>query len=185
MEAARRWLRLITLCGGVVALYFVVPATPRLPADAIVARGVTSALWLVLLAWLLVRQLRLQVDQGDRRIDGLVVSVVAVVVVFSLAFYLMALQRPGEIAGLHTRVDALYFTMSTLTTVGFGDVHATGQTARVLVIVQMVFNVVFVTTAAALLSSRIRSVAAERAAAHRRGGHEPAVARTTRRSRRG
>jgi hypothetical protein len=181
MEAARRWLRLITLCGGVVVLYFVVPATPRLPADAVVARGVTSALWLLLLAWLLVRQLRLQVDQGDRRIDGLVVSVVAVVVVFSLAFYLMALQRPGEIAGLHTRVDALYFTMSTLTTVGFGDVHATGQTARVLVLVQMVFNVVFVTTAAALLSSRIRSVAAERAAAHRHGGGEPADARTPRR----
>ena len=106
---------------------------------------------------------------------------VVVVVAFSLGFYLMALQRPGEIAGLHTRVDALYFTMSTLTTVGFGDVHATGQTARVLVLVQMVFNIVFVTTAAALLSSRIRSVAAERAAAHREAGGATSTPRAPRR----
>lgn len=184
MSAARRWLRLVALCGGVVVLYFVVPATPRLPADAVVARGVTSVLWVVLLAWLLVRQLRMQVDEGDRRIDGLVLSVVAVVVAFSLGFYLMAEQRPGEIAGLHTRIDALYFTMSTLTTVGFGDVHATGQTARVLVLVQMVFNIVFVTTAAALLSSRIRSVAAERAAARRASGDDTPDSRGPRRLRR-
>ena len=100
---------------------------------------------------------------------------------FALGFYVLAQRNPAQIIDLHTRVDALYFTMSTLTTVGFGDVHATGQTARVLVLVQMVFNIVFVTTAAALLSSRIRSVAAERAAAHRHGGGEPADARTPRR----
>jgi voltage-gated potassium channel len=62
---------------------------------------------------------------------------------------------------LHTRTDALYFTLSTLTTIGFGDVHAVGQVARVLVIVQMIFDVVFVAAVAATLrghlSSRIRT----------------------------
>lgn len=165
MSGARRWLRLGGLCGSLLVLYFVVPASPRLPASAIVARGAVTLLSLALLAWLVTRQLLLQVDEGtDRRIDGLVTSVVAVVVSFSLTFYLLSERQPPQVAGLHTRVDALYFTMTTLTTVGYGDVHATGQTARVLVLVQMVFNLVFVTSAAALLSSRMRAAAAERAA---------------------
>jgi hypothetical protein len=174
MSDARRWLRLATLCGSLVVVYFVVPASPRLPTSSVILRVVVSVLWLALLAGLIVRQLQLQVDQGDRRIDGLVLSVVAAVVAFSLAFYLMSERQPSEIAGLHTRLDALYFTLSTLTTIGYGDIHATGQLGRSLVIVQMVFNVVFVTSAAALLSSRMRSVAAERAAARRQpGGRRP------------
>jgi voltage-gated potassium channel len=43
-------------------------------------------------------------------------------------------------------------------------VHAVGQAARAMVLVQMVFNVVFLGTAVALLSTRIRAVATARAA---------------------
>ena len=56
---------------------------------------------------------------------------------------------------LQTKTDALYFAVTTLTTVGFGDVHAQGQVARGLIIVQMVFNVVVLTRAAqTLIASR-------------------------------
>ena len=60
-----------------------------------------------------------------------------------------------EFVSLETKTDALYFALTTLATVGFGDVHAEGQIARTLVIIQMVFNVVVLTRAAqALLASR-------------------------------
>jgi hypothetical protein len=36
-----------------------------------------------------------------------------------------------------TRTDALYFTVTVFTTVGFGDIVATSASARVVVIVQM------------------------------------------------
>ena len=49
-------------------------------------------------------------------------------------------------------------------TIGYGDVHAQGQVARAFVLVQIIFNTVFVATAVALLSSRVRRVAVERAA---------------------
>ena len=65
-------------------------------------------------------------------------------VLFSLAFYITSRQEPTEVAGLHTRLDALYFTASTILTIGFGDIHAAGQTARALVLLQMAFDVVFV-----------------------------------------
>jgi voltage-gated potassium channel len=57
--------------------------------------------------------------------------------------------------------------MTTMTTVGTGDVHAAGQVARALVLVQMVFNVVFVATIATLLSTRVRLAAESRAQARR------------------
>ena len=36
-----------------------------------------------------------------------------------------------------TRADALYFTVTVFSTVGFGDITAKSETARVVLIVQM------------------------------------------------
>ena len=79
-------------------------------------------------------------------------------------------ERPG--AGDVTRTqlrdipdaDALYFTMTTLLTIGYGDIHATGQFARALVLVQMVFNVVILATGASTIGHQLRNRAAAAAA---------------------
>lgn len=61
-----------------------------------------------------------------------------------------------QFVGLATKTDALYyFALTTLTMVGFGDVHAAGQLARALVIVQLLFNVVVLASAARVLSRGI------------------------------
>ena len=69
------------------------------------------------------------------------------IVVFALADFTVATLHDGQFVGLETRTDALYFTLATLLTVGFGDVHAAGQLARALVSIQMVFNVLMLATA--------------------------------------
>ena len=150
-----------------VALYFTVPLSGHLHVG-VVLRGVGTLLGLAALAAMMVVQLRRHVDDFDRRADGLVVGIVSVVLVFALSFYLLVRAQPGQVEGLQTRLDALYFTMSTLTTVGYGDIHAAGQTARILVLVQMGFNVVFVAATASLLSTRVKAAAKSRA--ERRGG---------------
>jgi voltage-gated potassium channel len=78
------------------------------------------------------------------------------------AGYVVLSQRPGQLAGVDTKIDALYFTLTTLSTVGFGDAHAVGQTARVVVSVQMVFNLVFIAAAVRLLTSVARERATRR-----------------------
>lgn len=166
MAEWRRWLRLTLLCGVLLTLYFVLPATEKLPAQDYVVRGGLALVFFGLLALLVVRQLRLElVDETGRRIDGLVAVVVAVVLSFALVFYILEDRNPGQVPGLHTRIDALYFAMTTLFTIGYGDIHAEGQVARVLVLVQMVFNVVFIASAAHVVSSKIRSRVTERAQA--------------------
>ena len=64
--------------------------------------------------------------------------------VFLSLIYLGLASRSGQFDELHTRIDALYFTMSTIATVGFGDVHATGQVARVVVTIQIFLDLIFV-----------------------------------------
>jgi hypothetical protein len=175
MAQWRRWLRLLILCGVLLVVYFVIPVTRHLPTRDYVARGVAAVVFFALLGYLVVRQLRLQLDDDTgRRLDGLVVVVLAVVLGFALAFYMLEDGNPGQIPGLSTKLDALYFAMTTLLTVGYGDIHAAGQTARAVVLVQMVFNVVFIASAANVVSGRVRTAMAQRAAIRAaRSGHPP------------
>jgi voltage-gated potassium channel len=78
------------------------------------------------------------------------------VLVFAAGYYVMA-KHPGQMSGLHTRLDALYFTTVTLATVGYGDIVPVGQTARVVVIVQILYTFVFLTAAATALTRYLRA----------------------------
>jgi len=106
---------------------------------------------------MLVRDLR-QTDRGRRafRIVALLLLVVASLIFFAFSYHRLA-RTPGEFVGLTTGLDAFYFTVTTATTVGFGDIHAAGQTARLEVTIQMVFNLVILGAAARLLMGILRS----------------------------
>jgi voltage-gated potassium channel len=161
-----RWGRLATALMLVVVLYFAVPVRSD-TTHSMVVRITISMLVLAALAYAVVVQVRLQLEADDRRVDGLVLALAVGVLVFALGFYVMEVHDPGQIPGLHTRLDALYFTMSTVLTVGYGDVHAEGQLARGVVLVQMVFDVVILAAAATTLSTRLRRTAASKAASRR------------------
>jgi voltage-gated potassium channel len=81
---------------------------------------------------------------------------------FALVDYVIAVSRSDQFVGLRTKTDGLYFALSTLTTVGYGDIHAAGQVARAVVMAQLVFNVVVIATVASVLSRQIGARARER-----------------------
>lgn len=158
MSGWRRLAAMATALSLVVGLYFAVPVNAA-PQHGQVTRLVLSGVLLVALTAVVVWQVRLQLAHPDRHIDGLLLALVVGVLGFALAFYALEQRDHGQISELQTRVDALYFTVSTLLTVGYGDVHAVGQTARVLVLIQMVYNVVVIAAAAGLITRRIREAA--------------------------
>lgn len=88
------------------------------------------------------------------------VMVLETLALFSLT-YLAIAEHPGQIAGMTTALDALYFTMTTLMTIGFGDIAAQGQLARGTVLVQMFFSVLVLSASVRLLTSLMRSVTRE------------------------
>ncbi len=172
----RRLGRLIGLVTLILVAYFVAPVARDINPDTVV-RGIVSVLFLTLLAVGMTQLLRMHADLAGR-VDGLVVGIVVIVVFFAFGFYVLELHHPGQVTGLVTRVDALYFAMSTMSTIGYGDIHAQGQVARMLVIVQIIFDLVFVAAAASLLTARLRMVAEQRAErAKELGVTEPAPRR--------
>jgi hypothetical protein len=144
-----------------VVFYFLVPVESN-PTGGVALRAALALVTFVALGATMVVQVRDVVADPERHLDGLLLAMALVWVLFSLAFYITARHQPAQVVGLDTRLDALYFTASTILTVGFGDIHAAGQLARGLVLVQMAFDVVFITAAAQLVSRRIRSRAAAR-----------------------
>jgi voltage-gated potassium channel len=137
MEGRRAWLGLLL---GLGALVVIVPLTVhRARRVAVSDRPILDAA------------------------EALVLLFTLLVLGFAAGYVLLS-QHASQLAGVDTKIDALYFTLTTLSTVGFGDAHAVGQTARVVVSVQMVFNLVFIATAVRLLTS----VARERATQRRR-----------------
>jgi voltage-gated potassium channel len=118
---------------------------------------------LLLVGWLITREVRGQVAAADAGAGAtkLAVALVAGSSAFALADYLVAVSGRDQFAELTTKTDAMYFALATLATVGYGDVHPTGQLARALVSLQMAFNLVVLATGASvfvnLLTERVRA----------------------------
>ena len=69
-----------------------------------------------------------------------------------------------------TKVGALYFTMTILATVGFGDIVAVSDSARIVVMVQMVVGLTLVTALARVLMETTRRAARKRRAEQDQAG---------------
>ena len=163
MSPWRRSLRLAAAVALLVVVYFMVPLNGDLGASELV-QVVITALALGLLSFMVIWEVRQQLVDESRTIDRLALALVVSVLGFALGFYLMVERSPDQIVGIETRLDALYFTMTTLLTIGYGDIHATGQFARALVLVQMVFNVAIIATGASTIGHQLRNRAAAAAA---------------------
>ncbi|HWM73944.1 MAG TPA: potassium channel family protein [Nocardioides sp.] len=129
---------------GLLVAYYAFPL--RLDsAPATAASVILTALGLALLGWTLASELfHLRRGGETRSTRVLIILLILLVMTFSLVFFLMNKVDSDQIAGMSTRTDALYFTLATMATVGYGDVHAEGQVARGLVCGLIVFNIVVV-----------------------------------------
>ena len=76
-----------------------------------------------------------------RAVQALATTVPLFLLLFASAYFAMARVSPANFS-THalTRTDALYFTVTTFSTVGFGDITAVSQSARLVVTVQMLLD---------------------------------------------
>ena len=75
---------------------------------------------------------------------AVVFSLTVLVLGFSTTYYSLEHHDEAQFDSLETKVDAVYFSTSTLSTVGYGDVHATGQLGRGIVVMQIAADFLFV-----------------------------------------
>ena len=82
---------------------------------------------------------------------GLAVVMMIALIVIGFASIYAALSRHGEeFTDIHTKLDAVYFTVTTVATVGYGDLAPSGQIARAVAIIQMVVDILVIGVAARL-----------------------------------
>lgn len=146
--------RAVLLLAAATAVYMVVPLgfapDRKLVVATVFALGIAGAMGLIV--WQ-VRAYRRAASSGQGQLLGLLIAVYASVLFFALTYYVLAAGDPNQIAGLATRLDALYFSLTIVSTVGFGDVHATGQAARAIVCLQIGFDLLFISLALAAVKA--------------------------------
>lgn len=99
-----------------------------------------------------------------RAVEALALAIPVFLLIFARGYLSASLADPTAFSLPLDRTDALYFTVSTFATVGFGDIVAQSQAMRVAVIVQMLLDLVvlgavvkiFATAAKRGLSARNR-----------------------------
>ena len=90
-----------------------------------------------------------------KAVESTAIVVTMLIVGFSAA-YLTIDADPGQFSGLETRLDSVYFTVTTLSTVGYGDIAAVGQTARAVVTLQILFDLSVLAVAVRVLATAAR-----------------------------
>ncbi|MGV1037120.1 MAG: ion channel [Candidatus Nanopelagicales bacterium] len=105
------------------------------------------ALLTAVVMWIAVTELRGNAVYSKRIRLLVLVMVIAASIVFFAQTYFRIAQSSGQFEELNTRLDSMYFTVTTAMTVGYGDVHAAGQVARFFVLINMVFNALVIGTA--------------------------------------
>ncbi|MFI0960425.1 potassium channel family protein [Streptomyces sp. NPDC021080] len=135
--------------------YYLLPLDKTFtPATVITLVGGIVAVAL-LLSWQ-IREITRAPRPELRAMEALATSVPLYMLLFAVVYYLMERSAPGSFSETLTRTDALYFTVTVFSTVGFGDITARSETARVLVTGQMAVNVLLIGVAARQLVSAVQ-----------------------------
>jgi len=127
----------------VVAAYFVLPLDRLNGARSVVALVLAVVLF-TLLAVIEVRTIVAAEFPGLRALEALGVLVPLLLVIFAASYYLMGVDDPAAFSEPMSRLDALYFTLTTFATVGFGDITSVSPPARTVTTIQMVVNLLVI-----------------------------------------
>ena len=173
LTAASHLPRTLLICAVLTLAFYLAPVAAGIAGLRLMVRATLTVAAVLLVAALIIR-LAVRLSQTARPADavviGLAVALYAGLIVFAFVDYSVAVSRPKQFSGLSTKTDALYFAVTTMATVGYGDIHASGQLARAVVTVQELFNLAVLATGATVL---VNNLAKRAGPDGRRGGPSP------------
>ena len=161
-EARRRFrrvvvtlLRALASTVGLVALYYLIPLDPS-SVGVTLGQLVVGLLALIGLVVFQVRSIVRAQYPALRAVGALATSVPLFLLLFAGTYYVMGRMSEANFSEPLTRTDALYFTVTVFATVGFGDITATTEGARVLVTAQMIAGVVIIGLGARVIVDAVK-----------------------------
>jgi voltage-gated potassium channel len=148
-------LRALASTAGLVALYYLVPLDPS-SVGVTVGQLVVGLLGLVALVVFQVRSIVKATYPALRAVGALATSVPLFLLLFAGTYYVMGAISEANFSEPLTRTDALYFTVTVFATVGFGDITATSEGARIVVMGQMIAGVVIIGLGARVIVDAVK-----------------------------
>jgi voltage-gated potassium channel len=136
-------LRAIGSIVVLVAVYYQLPLQTSSTAVAITILLIGLVLLIGLIA-LQVRSILASSFPGVRAVEALATSVPLFLLLFASSYAVMARLSAANFSEPLDRTNALYFTVTVFSTVGFGDITATTHTARLVVTAQMIADLVII-----------------------------------------
>ncbi|MEV8549827.1 potassium channel family protein [Streptomyces glaucescens] len=147
--------RAVLITVGLVSAYYLLPLDERGTAGASALLACGLLVVLLVFAWE-VRVIARSPYPRLKAVEALAATLVLFLVLFAGAYYLLDHSSPGSFSEPLTRTDALYFTLTTFSTVGYGDITAQSQTGRLLTMLQMTGGLLLVGVAARALASAVQ-----------------------------
>jgi voltage-gated potassium channel len=148
-------LRALGSTVGLVAIYYLLPLdrTSIPVAVGMLAVGLLALGGLVAFqVWSIMRA----TFPALRAVGALATSVPLFLLLFAGTYYVMGGISEANFSEPLTRTDALYFTVTVFATVGFGDIVATTEGARVVVMGQMVAGIVIIGLGARIIVDAVK-----------------------------
>ncbi|MFJ3829284.1 ion channel [Streptomyces sp. NPDC090046] len=159
-------LRSVLSVALLTGLYYVAPLGGGFGITTVMTLVLGLVVFGLLTAWQIAAVAHAQFPRM-RALEALATGVPLFLVLFSATYYLLAAQDPASFSEPLTRTDALYFTIATFATVGYGDIVPTTEGGRVLVTFQMVADLILIGVIAKAL------VGAVKIGIHRRSSPPP------------
>jgi ACR3 family arsenite efflux pump ArsB len=128
---------------ALVAIYYLLPLDHSSTGGAVTILVIGLAVLIGLVA-LQVRSILRSRLPGLRAIEALATSVPLFLLLFAIVYAVMAAISASNFGGPLTRTDALYFTVTVFSTVGFGDITAKTEAARLVVTSQMIADLLVI-----------------------------------------
>jgi Ion channel len=151
----RAVLRAVGSTAALVAIYYLLPLdhTSRWAAVTMLAIGLVALVALVVLQvrWILVSRF-----PGLRAVEALATSIPLFLLLFASTYVVLAAISAGNFSEPLTRTDALYFTVTVFSTVGFGDITAKTEAARLVVTGQMIADLVTIGLAVKVIVGAVK-----------------------------
>jgi hypothetical protein len=132
-------LRTLGTVAVLVTLYYVLPLDRGLDVATVAAISLACAVLVVVMA-LQIRTITRSEHPGIRAAEALAFTIPVYLLSFATIYYLMARALSTNFTEPLTRTDALYFSVTVFATVGFGDISAKSDAARLVVTLQMLLN---------------------------------------------
>ncbi|MBT1188108.1 two pore domain potassium channel family protein [Streptomyces sp. CJ_13] len=138
-----------------VTAYYLLPMDSAFTATTVLALLGGIAAVVGLLAWQ-IYQITLAPRPGLKAMEAMAITVPLFILLYATACFLLEHTAPGSFSEPLSRTDALYFAMTVFSTVGFGDITARSENARLLTTGQITLNLLLLGVAARLLANAVQ-----------------------------